>query len=57
MDPTIIEPSVIESVALGGSIVAADLSMWSLFLRSDVVVKLTILLLVVASFWCGAYLF
>ena len=57
MDPTIIEPSVIESVALGGSIVAADLSMWSLFLRADVVVKLTMLILVVASFWCWAIIF
>ena len=57
MDPTAIDPSVIESVALGGSIAAADLSIWSLFLRADVVVKLTMLILVVASFWCWAIIF
>ncbi len=57
MDPTAIDPSVIESVAFGGSIAAADLSMWSLFLRADVVVKFTMLILVVASFWCWAIIF
>ncbi len=57
MDPTAIDPSVIEAVALGGSIAAADLSMWSLFLRADVVVKITMLILVVASFWCWAIIF
>ncbi len=57
MDPTAIDPSVIESVAFGGSIAAADLSMWSLFLRADVVVKITMLILVVASFWCWAIIF
>ncbi len=57
MDPTAIDPSVIESVALGGSITAADLSIWSLFLRADVVVKLTMLILVVASFLCWAIIF
>ncbi len=57
MDPTAIDPSVIEAVALGGSIAAADLSMWSLFLRADVVVKFTMLILVVASFWCWAIIF
>ncbi len=57
MDPTALEPSVIESVALGGSIAAADLSIWSLFLRADLVVKLTMLILVVASFWCWAIIF
>jgi biopolymer transport protein TolQ len=57
MDPTAIDPSVIESVALGGSIAAADLSIWSLFLRADLVVKLTMLILVVASFWCWAIIF
>ncbi len=57
MDPTAIDPSVIESVTLGGSITAADLSIWSLFLRADLVVKLTMLILVVASFWCWAIIF
>ncbi len=57
MDPTAIDPSVIESVTLGGSITAADLSIWNLFLRADLVVKLTMLILVVASFWCWAIIF
>jgi biopolymer transport protein TolQ len=57
MAPTAIDPSVIESVTLGGSITAADLSIWSLFLRADLVVKLTMLILVVASFWCWAIIF
>ena len=57
MDPIAIDPSVIESVTLGGSITAADLSIWSLFLRADLVVKLTMLILVVASFWCWAIIF
>ena len=51
------EPTTIESVALGGSVAAMDMSMWSLFLRADVVVQLVVLILVVASFWCWAIIF
>ncbi len=51
------EPTTIESVALGGSVAAMDMSMWSLFLRADVVVQLVVLILVLASFWCWAIIF
>jgi len=48
------ESTVIESVALGG---AADLSMWALFLRADIIVKLIMVMLVAASFWSWAIIF
>ncbi|MBW7849622.1 MAG: protein TolQ [Rhodospirillales bacterium] len=48
------DSTVIESVALGG---AADLSMWSLFLRADFVVKLVMVMLAAASFWSWAIIF
>ena len=51
------EPTTIESVALEGSVAAMDMSMWSLFLRADVIVQLVVLVLVVASFWCWAIIF
>ncbi len=43
------EPSVIE--------VSADLSMWSLFLQADLVVKAVIVALLLASVWCWAIIF
>jgi hypothetical protein len=44
-------PNQIDATALAGSVGAQDLSIWSLFLNADWIVKLVILLLVVASFW------
>jgi biopolymer transport protein TolQ len=47
----------VEAAALAGSQVATDLSVWSLFLNADLIVKLVILLLVLASVWSWAIIF
>ena len=44
----------VDAVALAGSVAAADLSLWSLFLKADLIVKAVMLLLLLASFWCWA---
>jgi len=51
------ESQIVDMAALAGSMPAHDLSLWSLFVRSDIVVKLTMLLLLAASFWCWAIIF
>ncbi len=51
------DESAIESVALSGSIGSDDLSIWGLLLNADAVVKIVILILVVASFWCWTIIF
>ena len=51
------ESTAIETATLAGSIDAYDMSMWSLFLRADFVVKLVMVLLLFASFWCWAIIF
>ena len=48
------ENTVIESVALTGSVAAYDLSIWALFVKADIVVKGVIILLILASFWSWA---
>ena len=48
--------AAIESAAVGGS-VTPDLSIWMLFLEADVIIKLVLLILVFASFWCWAIIF
>jgi biopolymer transport protein TolQ len=50
------EQTAVESAALAGS-VARDLSVWGLFLQADIVVKIVMLMLVLASFWCWAIIF
>jgi biopolymer transport protein TolQ len=50
------EQTVIDSVNLAGS-APADLSMWGLFLRADLVVQLVLVVLLAASFWCWAIIF
>jgi biopolymer transport protein TolQ len=52
-----VDESAIESVALSGSVGSDDLSIWSLLLNADAVVKMVILILVVASFWCWTIIF
>jgi len=52
-----VDESAIESVALSGSIGSDDLSIWGLLLNADAVVKIVILILVVASFWCWTIIF
>ena len=51
------ESQVVDAAALAGSMPVTDLSLWSLFLRADIVVKLTLLVLLVASLWCWAIIF
>lgn len=48
--------STIDTVDLGG-VVAHDLSMWGLFMQADIIVKVVMLLLMVASVWCWAIIF
>ncbi|MFT5538937.1 MAG: biopolymer transport protein TolQ [Alphaproteobacteria bacterium] len=50
------EPSAIEAVSLGGQ-AALEMSVWSLFLRADLVVKLVMIILIMASFWSWAIIF
>lgn len=50
------ETSAVESAALAGSI-AHDLSVWGLFLQADMIVKIVMILLVLASVWCWAIIF
>ena len=50
------EQSAITSAALAGSI-GHDLSVWGLFLQADIVVKIVMLMLILASFWCWAIIF
>ena len=45
------ESNVIESVTVAGELVAADFSVWSLFMKADIVVKLVMLVLIGMSFW------
>ena len=47
------ENQAVEAITLAGS-VSSDLSMWSLFLKADVVVKLVMIALLLASVWCWA---
>ncbi len=50
------EPAAIEAVSLGGQ-AAIDLSVWTLFLRADLVVKAVMVLLVLASLWSWTIIF
>ena len=51
------ENSIVEAATLGGSVASLDFSIWSLFMRADVVVKGVVVLLLVASVWCWAIIF
>lgn len=48
--------TVVETVGLAGS-VAHDLTVWGLFLQADIVVKIVMILLLVASVWSWAIIF
>jgi biopolymer transport protein TolQ len=48
--------AVVDTVNLGGG-VASSLSMWSLFMEADIIVKGVMILLLVASFWSWAIIF
>jgi len=47
----------VDAAALAGSQLANDLSVWNLFLNADLIVKLVILILVLASIWSWAIIF
>jgi biopolymer transport protein TolQ len=51
------ESQVVSTAALAGSVAATDLSVWSLFLRADWIVKAVILVLLLASVWCWTIIF
>lgn len=46
----------VDTVTLGGS-AAHDLTIWGLFLQADIVVKVVIVILILASFWSWAIIF
>ncbi|MFQ5775226.1 MAG: protein TolQ [Kiloniellaceae bacterium] len=50
------ENQAVDSLALDGS-VAYDLTIWGLFFEADVVVKIVLLILLLASFWTWAIIF
>jgi len=50
------DPATVQSVALGGS-APISLSVWSLFVQADIVVKIVMIVLLLASFWCWAIIF
>jgi len=51
------DPNALAQVQLPGSAGAMDLSLWGLFLTSDIVVKVVIVMLLLASIWCWAIIF
>jgi biopolymer transport protein TolQ len=48
------DPVQTATIAASG---ATDLSVWGLFLEADIIVKIVMLALVLASFWCWAIIF
>ncbi len=50
------EQTAVASAALAGS-VGHDISVWGLFLQADLVVKIVMIMLILASFWCWAIIF
>lgn len=50
------EQSAVSSAALAGSI-SHDMSIWGLFLQADIIVKIVMIMLILASFWCWAIIF
>ena len=45
------ESNIVVAVAIAGGVGVADFSVWGLFQRSDLVIKATMIILFVASFW------
>ena len=50
------EQQAVDAAALAGS-VSSDLSVWALFLHADILVKIVMVILLLASFWCWAIIF
>jgi len=51
------ENQAVDAVVLAGSVATDDLSLWGLVLKADMVVKIVMAMLVLASFWCWAIIF
>ena len=49
--------STVERINLGGSKAPLDLSIWGMFVNADIVVKVVIVILMLASFWSWAIIF
>ena len=50
------EQTAVASAQLVGSM-SRDLSIWALFMQADTIVKIVMLILLLASFWCWAIIF
>jgi biopolymer transport protein TolQ len=48
------QSQAVDALTLAGSVGEVDLSLWSLFLKADLIVKIVIVLLFLASIWCWA---
>lgn len=51
------EQQSVEAMQLVGSMADSDLTLWGLFLKADVIVKVIMVGLIGASFWCWAIIF
>ena len=51
------DSQVVETVTLAGTLEVSDFSIFSLFLRADLVVKTVVLILLCGSIWCWAIIF
>jgi biopolymer transport protein TolQ len=51
------QQAAVDALTLGGSLPPPDLSMWGLFLRADIIVKIVLLILLSASFWSWSIIF
>ncbi len=50
------ENEIVDTITLGGTVVH-DLTIWGLFIESDIVVKFVLVVLLLASFWSWAIIF
>ena len=51
------DPKLVNAVTLGGSVGPTDMSIIGLFMSADLVVKIVMVMLILASFWCWAIIF
>ena len=56
-DPVSTAVQPVDATALAGSVGMHDFSIWGMFIQADPVVKIVMLLLLLASFWCWAIIF
>ena len=45
------DSNIINAVSVTGGAIATDFSVWALFMRADIIIKLVMILLFVASIW------